>query len=48
LIHPDAFELDEWENELPGPGNVESFERQELFKLVGPFPGEKPQGRKLV
>lgn len=48
LIHPDAFELDEWENELPGPGNVESFERQELFKLVGAIPGEKPQGRKLV
>jgi hypothetical protein len=48
LIHPDAFELDEWGNELSGPGNVEGFERQELFKLVGPFPGEKPQGRKLV
>jgi hypothetical protein len=48
LIHPDAFELDEWGNELSGPGNVEGFERKEAFKLVSPFPGEKPQGRKLV
>ncbi|KAH8748053.1 hypothetical protein BGZ57DRAFT_970189 [Hyaloscypha finlandica] len=48
LIHPDAFELDEWGNELSGPSNVEGFERQEPFKLAGPFPVEKPQGRKLV